>query len=93
MQDIISKSCEASFKAYHDLLTLGAPRELARGVLPLNTYSHMFATIDLHNLFKFLKLRMHSHAQYEIQVYCKPMLDAARKTCPVAVAAFEKHWL
>lgn len=93
IQAKISNACEASFKEYHELLEMACPRELARTVLPLGTYSHMFATIDFHNLMKFIKLRMHSHAQYEIMVYCKPMLEAARSICPVTVAAVEKHWL
>lgn len=41
----------------------------------MNTYSHMFATVDLHNLFHFLRLRLHEHAQYEIRVYAQAMLE------------------
>lgn len=75
--------------AYRKLLEFGTPRELARGVLPLFTYSRMFATVDLHNLFHFLTLRNHDHAQYEIRVYAKAMLDIIETVVPVAVAAFK----
>ncbi len=86
---IIKDSCKASFEQYHSLLKLGCPRELARGVLPVNTYSKMFATVNLHNLLGFIRLRDHSHAQYEIQVYAQAMLELIRDIVPVSVAAFE----
>lgn len=76
-----------AFEAYKDMLAKGCPRELARSVLPVATYSHMFATVNLNNLFKFIGLRSHSHAQYEIQVYSNAMLKIAREVCPIAVDA------
>ena len=93
IQDIISSSCEDSFTMYRTMIKLGVPRELARGVLPVNTFSHMFCTVDLHNLMKFLKLRMHPHAQYEIRVYAQALLDLITPVVPVAVAAFKEHML
>ena len=59
----------------------------------LATYSHMFGTVNLHNLFKFLAERMHEHAQYEIRVYANAMLELIEPIVPVAVAAFRKHTL
>lgn len=85
---IASKSSEA-FAYYRKMLELGAPRELARSVLPVGTYSKMFATVDLHNLLGFLRLRDHSHAQYEIQVYAQAMLQLIEPIVPVSVAAFK----
>ena len=93
IQDIISSSCEDSFTMYRTMIKLEVPRELARGVLPVNTFSHMFCTVDLHNLMKFLKLRMHPHAQYEIRVYAQALLDLITPVVPVAVAAFKEHML
>jgi thymidylate synthase (FAD) len=90
---LIHDQCGSSFGVYQGLLELGVPRELARGVLPVNTYSHMFATVDLHNLFHFLKLRLHSHSQYEIRVYAEAMLELIEPFVPVAVAAFREHML
>lgn len=91
IQDDISIACQSSFRTYHDLLKKGVPRELARGVLPVNTYSHMFASVDLHNLAHFLKLRLHEHSQYEIRVYAEAMLELIEPIVPVAVAALKKH--
>ncbi|TPK15210.1 FAD-dependent thymidylate synthase [Mesorhizobium sp. B2-5-9] len=85
----VRTACEAAFGAYRDLLADGVPRELARSVLPLNTYSHMFAKIDLRNLLGFLDLRCHSHAQYEIRVYAEAMRDLVRDVVPVCMEAWE----
>lgn len=82
-----------AFRAYQELLAKGCPRELSRSVLPVGTYSHMFATVDLHNLMHFLKLRLHSHSQYEIRVYAEAMLQLIEPIVPVAVAAFRRHVL
>jgi thymidylate synthase (FAD) len=90
-QTLILSQCESAFNAYDKLLASGVPRELARGVLPVNTYSHMFATVDLHNLANFLRLRLHEHAQYEIMVYAEAMLKLIEPIVPVAVAALKKH--
>lgn len=79
-----------SFDLYKSMLRDGVPRELARSVLPVATYSHMFATVDLHNLFHFLRLRLHTHAQYEIRVYAEAILELIEPICPVAVAAFKE---
>jgi thymidylate synthase (FAD) len=93
VHDAIYYHCENAFAAYKLLLEDGVPRELARGVLPLNTYTRMFATVDLHNLFHFLTLRLHEHAQYEIRVYAEALLELISPICPVAVAAFKEHRL
>lgn len=90
IRQLIQVQCQESFNTYRRLLDAGTPRELARGVLPMNTYSHMFATVDLHNLFHFLRLRLHEHAQYEVQVYARAMLEQVRSVVPVATAAFEE---
>lgn len=79
-----------AFDLYKELLSLGCPRELARGVLPCATYSRMFATVDLHNLFHFLRLRLHEHAQKEIRVYAEAMLELVEPIVPYAVAAFKE---
>lgn len=78
------------FSLYRDFVTDGWPRELARALLPVATYSRMYAMVDLHNFLKFIGLRDHDHAQHEIRVYAAAMLDLARTVAPVAVAAWEE---
>jgi thymidylate synthase (FAD) len=85
---MIDHSCRAAFATYHALLKQDVPRELARMVLPLNTYSHMFTTMNLLNLFKFLTLRCDPHAQYEIRVYAEAILNLITPIVPRAVAAW-----
>lgn len=85
----VREHCENAFMLYRGLISNGWPRELARSVLPVATYSHMFATVNLLNLFKFLTLRCHSHAQYEIRVYAEAMHKLIRPIVPVALSAWE----
>lgn len=87
---VIKASQEMAFSYYKDLIHEGCPRELARSILPLGTYSRMFATANLHNLFHFLRLRLHPHAQYEIRVYAEAMLNLITPLFPVSVAAFKE---
>lgn len=89
----ISSANSEAFTTYKHLIAEGCPRELARSVLPVGTYSHMFATVDLHNLMHFLKLRLHSHSQYEIRVYAEAMLKLIEPIVPHSVASFKKHIL
>jgi thymidylate synthase (FAD) len=81
----IRDHCLGSFDRYRELLALGVPRELARSVLPVASYSRMFATVDLHNLFHFLTLRLHSHAQYEIRVYAEAIVQLITPIIPVTM--------
>jgi thymidylate synthase (FAD) len=86
----IKDTCSHAFAVYRGLLNDGVPRELARGVLPVNTYTHFFATVDLHNLMHWLRLRLHSHAQHEIQVYGKAILDLIEPVVPVTIRLFKE---
>ena len=81
---------KASFDVYRRLLAAGVPRELSRSVLPVSTYSHMFATVDLLNLMKFFTLRWHSHAQHEIRVYSDAMIQLVEPIVPVCMAAWKE---
>jgi len=85
----IRVSNEAAFQTYHQLLQDNCPRELARSVLPLGTYSHMFATANLWNWMRFLKERQHEHAQYEIRVYADVISKLLHEVAPVAMRAFD----
>ena len=64
------------------------PRELARSVLPVATYSHMFATVNLLNLLHFLSLRSDPDAQYEIRVYADALVTLIEPIVPICVSAW-----
>jgi thymidylate synthase (FAD) len=87
---MLEDHCERAFELYRHLLAQGWPRELARIGLPLGTYSHMFGKVNMGNLFKFLKERCDSHAQYEIRVYANAMLELAKQVAPISVAAWQE---
>ena len=91
MQDKMRMACGASFMIYRDMVYGGCPRELASSVLPVATYSRMFATVSLMNLFKFITLRSHDHAQYEIRIYSDAMLKLIEPIVPVCTKAFHTH--
>lgn len=92
VRSLIDAQCMHAFQTYRELIDKGVARELARSVLPVNTYSKMFAKVDLHNLFHFCRLRLHEHAQYEIQVYAEAMLEQIEPIVPLAVKAFKEDF-
>lgn len=91
IQTVLHWQNKESFDVYRQMLDLGCPRELARTVLPVATYSEMFATVDLHNLLKFISERISDGAQYEIKVYAQAMLELIEPLVPAAVAAWKAH--
>ena len=78
---------------YKSAINNGVARELARVTLPVNTYTQMYWQMDLHNLLHFLKLRLDSHAQWEIQQYAQALSTYAKQVAPVAYDAWERHVL
>ena len=93
IQDIISEEQERVYETYTKLLDMGLAREIARINLPLSLYTEWYWTMDLHNLFHFLRLRMDAHAQKEIRVYADAIFEIVKKITPMAAEAFEKHLL
>ncbi|MFP4364806.1 MAG: FAD-dependent thymidylate synthase [Spirochaetia bacterium] len=82
-----------AYQQYSELVNNNIAKELARINLPLSTYTEWYWQIDLHNLFHFLKLRMHSHAQKEIRVYAEAIAEITKTVCPLAFESFEDHVL
>jgi len=81
------------YEHYTGMIDKGLAREIARANLPLSLYTEWYWQIDLHNLFRFLHLRMDAHAQYEIRVYAEAMAACAKAVSPMAYEAFEEHVL
>lgn len=78
---------------YRSRLEAGIAKEQARKDLPLSTYTRAYWKCDLHNIFNFLRLRMDSHAQYEIRMYANAMYEIVKQIVPVACEAFEDYVL
>ena len=68
----------------------GVCREQARGVLPQNLYTEYFGTVNLNNLLKFIELRLHEGAQYEIQQVAKACLTIATDIWPESISAYKE---
>ena len=80
---------QKAYEVYKDMVEKGIAREIARINLPLALYTEFYWQMDLHNLFHFLKLRLDSHAQYEIRLYAEKILEIIKTVCPMAVSSFE----
>jgi thymidylate synthase (FAD) len=82
---------EKAVKLYNDLMEAGVCREQARGILPQNLYTEFYGTVNLSNLLKFIDLRTHEGAQWEIQRVAEACLEIATDLWPEAVGAFRKN--
>lgn len=80
----------SSVETYEYLLENGVGREIARSVLPLTTYTEFIFTCNLHSLFHFLKLRLHTGAQYEIQMYAQSLMELAAPHFPIAFGEWKR---
>ena len=94
-RNLISVFNENAFDGYTALLDSGLSREIARGILPVNGYTEVVWKIDLKNLMHFLKLRLHSHAQKEIQWLAQAMYDLLKEAgkFDLTLDAFERYIL
>lgn len=85
----IEEHFEYSQFLYRSLLDLGVSREQARAVLPQQTSTEFYATVDAHNLMHFLKLRMHPHSQLEIREYANAIFGMFSEKMPVTASVFK----
>ncbi len=79
-----------SLKIFNDMIEAGVCREQARGVLPQNMYTEYYASANLNNILKFIDLRTHEGAQWEIQQLAKGMLDIVSELYPITVRAYSE---
>ena len=86
--DLVRKHHKESVNLFDKLLYAGVCREQARGVLPQNLYTEYYGTVNLNNLLKFIDLRTHDGAQWEIQQVAKAYLDIATDLWPITVGAY-----
>jgi len=79
---------------YHERLDAGVSREQARKDLPLSTFTEAYWKIDLHNLLRFLSLRMDERAQQEIRDYAGTIgREIVSRWCPIVWEAFLDYQL
>ncbi len=91
-------ACEQAYAAYQAMLAAGVAREVARGVLPVATYSSMYVTMNARSLMNFLSLRTKrpdsafpSFPQREIEMVADRMEQYWTELMPLTHAAFERN--
>ncbi len=87
-----------AYKAYQRMLDKGIAREVARVVLPVNTYSSMYVSMNARSLMNFLSLRttregthFPSFPQREIEMVAEQMEDFFAELMPVTYETFNKN--
>ena len=85
---LMRRATQMSYEVYRDLIALRVPREQARNVLPLSTYSEMYWKIDLKNLLHCVGLRSEAHAQKEIRDFSNAMALIVQDWVPDTYEAF-----
>ena len=85
------KHHKESLKLCEDMMAVGVCREQARGVLPQNMYTEYYGTCNLSNLLKFVDLRTHEGAQWEIQKVAEAIIKITKELYPITVGAYEKN--
>ena len=78
---------EEQFDRYN-LMTQTMPKEQARSILPLGTYTKFYWTVNGRSLMNFLKLRLDKRAQAEIREYAEAILDMVKAVAPVSFTEF-----
>ena len=90
ISDCVRTHHKTSLKLYNNLMSNGVCREQARGVLPQNLYTEYYGTVNLSNLLKFIDLRTHEGAQWEIQKVAEACLEIATDLFPETVGAYRR---
>ena len=89
--DLYKDHCLESLDLFNALVEEGICREQARAILPQAMYTEYYATANLSNILKFVSLRTHDGAQWEIQKLANSMLDIIEKLWPVTVNSFKEN--
>lgn len=76
---------------YEEGLTLGVPKEIARVNTPVARYSTMRVASNLLNWTRFLGLRNHPAAQWEIQQYAIEVARVLRQQFPRTMALVDER--
>lgn len=87
----LNHHCQRGYENYEEAIKAGVAPEHARMFLSLNHYTHWLWKQDLHNMLNFLRLRDHSHAQIEAQMYAKAIDQMLRQYLPETMALYDKY--
>ena len=88
--EMVGMHHQMSLDLFNRMIDAGVCREQARGVLPQNLYTEYYGTVNLSNLLKFIDLRTHEGAQWEIQKVAEACLEIATDLFPETVGAYRR---
>lgn len=88
--DYLKIHTDSSVNLYEKLIAVGICREQARMALPQNLYTEYYGTVNLNNLLKFIDLRTHEGAQWEIQKAAEACLIIAKDLWPITVSSYKE---
>ena len=98
VNEVTRAASTQAYEAYQRMLDAGVAREVARIVLPLNTYSSMYVTVNARSLMNFLSLRTKregthfpSFPQREIEMAAEQMETVWTDLMPLTHAAFNAN--
>jgi len=75
-------------KEYEYYIDMKIKPELARTILPVNLLTEMYLSVNIRELMHILYQRLESHAQKEITIIAKLMLDYFKDEFPISSAYF-----
>jgi len=91
----MQRAYEAAHASYREMLAAGVAREVARTVLPVGTFSSMYATCNARSLMSFLSLRTQaegstfpSFPQREIEMVAEQLEAHFAELMPITHRAF-----
>jgi len=87
---IVTGHFKHSLTLYNKLVDSGVCKEQARMVLPQAMYTEYYGTVNLGNLLKFIDLRIHEGAQWEIQKVAEACLEIVSSLYPKTVSAYRR---
>jgi thymidylate synthase (FAD) len=88
----MQKNWDDSYELYSGYLDkFNLARETARSVLPIGAYTECYWKANLKNFLHMARLRMDSHAQWEIQEFANAMYNLVKPLFPIACQAFEDY--
>lgn len=88
--EMVEMHHQMSLDLFNRMIDAGVCREQARGVLPQNLYTTYWGTVNLNNLLKFIDLRIHEGAQWEIIQVAKACLEIAEDLWPITVGSYQQ---
>ena len=80
-----------AFDIYKNLLDNGVPAEVARSVLPMGMLTEFYVSANLRSWFNFLKLRLSTHAQYEIREEAKQVYELLSEKFPITMKKWKEY--